>query len=75
MFAYDAAWSTGVVTQVSLARQVGVDAALETTLGGLSGYDVALVVPPASLSLLFDGEEALSALVRYAPVGTTIIVR
>lgn len=75
MFAYDAAWSTGVVTQVSLARQAGVDAVSETALGGLSGYDVALAVPPASLSLLFDGEEALSALVRYAPIGTTIIVR
>jgi hypothetical protein len=75
MFAYDAAWSTGVVTQVSLVRQAGVDAVSETTLDGLSGYDVALAVPSASLSLLFDGEEALSALVRYAPIGTTIIVR
>ena len=76
MFAYDAAWSDGEVSAVSISSKVGSAAAVETPLDGASGYSVfsAASTPSPTVSLLFDGDAEYEAACRYIPYGLLFLV-
>lgn len=79
VFAYDAAWrlSTATATVARVTWMPTTQAGGDRTLPGTGGYDVLSVsgLDLTALELAFDGIDAWSGSIRYAPGGTVLTYR